>query len=96
MMSLRLLTSQQLPNENLSRHFADRLALRVRKRNSAVASREDFTRGRADRAPAVHPKRGEITRQITLPATILPNQQATLFAKVPATCKKSPSIKATR
>lgn len=30
----------------------------------------------------VHPHRGEITRQITLPATILPNQQATLYAKV--------------
>jgi RND family efflux transporter MFP subunit len=31
---------------------------------------------------AVHPKRGDITRPLTLPATILPNQQATLFAKV--------------
>jgi membrane fusion protein (multidrug efflux system) len=31
---------------------------------------------------AVHPKRGEITRQLTLPATVLPNLQATLYAKV--------------
>src|SRR4051812_29856414 len=31
---------------------------------------------------AIHPSVGTITRNVSLPGTILPNQQATLFAKV--------------
>jgi membrane fusion protein (multidrug efflux system) len=45
---------------------------------------------RAAEAPALkvtHPKRGEITRFVTLPGTIRANQQATLCAKVPGYLK---------
>ena len=36
---------------------------------------------------ATHPKRGEITRFVTLPGTIRANQQATIYAKVPGYLK---------
>ncbi len=45
---------------------------------------------RAAEAPALkvtHPRRGEITRFVTLPGTLRANQQATLYAKVPGYLK---------